>query len=51
MHKYGKVDIRTLKELLGHSSISSTEIYTHISNEEVKEAVTNNPLNESQDVP
>lgn len=30
MYQYGEADILTLKELLGHSSISTTEIYTHL---------------------
>lgn len=37
-------DIRLVQELLGHKSIVSTQIYTHISNNEVKQAVESNPL-------
>ena len=45
MYQYGKVDIRALQELLGHASISTTEIYTHVANEQVRNAVESNPLN------
>lgn len=44
MYKYGQVDIRALQELLGHESISTTEIYTHVDSEQIRSAVENNPL-------
>ena len=44
MYQYGEVDIRALQELLGHASISTTEIYTHVANEQVRNAVERNPL-------
>ena len=44
MYQHG-VDIRALQELLGHKSISTTEIYTHVNNEQIRDAVNQNPLN------
>ena len=44
MYQYGEVDIRALQELLGHESISTTEIYTHVNNDQVRSAVERNPL-------
>lgn len=46
MYKYGNVDIRALQELLGHESIATTEIYTHVDNDQIRAAVEKNPLNE-----
>ena len=44
MYMYGKVDILILKELLGHSTVKATEIYTHIHDENLKKAINNHPL-------
>ncbi len=38
------VDIRALQEILGHEQLSTTEIYTHLTNEQLKAAVSSNPL-------
>jgi site-specific recombinase XerD len=45
MYQYGHVDIRTLQEILGHESVSTTQIYTHINKEQLRDAVKLNPLN------
>ncbi|WMM26523.1 tyrosine recombinase XerC [Tissierella sp. MB52-C2] len=44
MYKYGNVDIRALQELLGHESVSTTQIYTHIDDDRLRDAVKSNPL-------
>ena len=44
MYQHGDADVLLLKELLGHENLSTTEIYTHIENKQLREAVKNNPL-------
>lgn len=44
MYKHGNVDIRALQEILGHENLSTTEIYTHIDSERLRDAVNKNPL-------
>lgn len=46
MYQYGEVDIRSLQKVLGHESVQTTEIYTHVSDEQVKRAIEKNPLGE-----
>lgn len=44
MYKHGNVDIRALQAILGHESIATTEIYTHIDEDHLRKAVKSNPL-------
>jgi site-specific recombinase XerD len=44
MYQHGNVDTLVLKEILGHESISTTEIYTHISNRDLQKATESSPL-------
>ncbi|MBU3073853.1 tyrosine-type recombinase/integrase [Clostridium estertheticum] len=44
MYKYGRVDIISLQQIIGHESIPTTEIYTHIDEHQLQSAVNSNPL-------
>lgn len=44
MYKHGGVDIRVLQSILGHESVSTTQIYTHLDDDRLREAVKANPL-------
>ncbi len=44
MYQHGDVDIRVLKDILGHSNLGTTQIYTHISDTQIKNAIDSNPL-------
>ena len=44
MYQHGEVDIRVLKDILGHTNLGTTEIYTHLSNKQLQQAISSNPL-------
>lgn len=44
MYKSG-ADIRSLQHILGHTSVSTTQIYTHVEDKEIERVIENNPFN------
>ena len=44
MYQSGGVDVRVLKDILGHEQLNTTQIYTHLSSSDIEEAMAHNPL-------
>lgn len=44
LYRSGNADMLALKEILGHEHVSTTEIYTHISDEAIEKAAKGSPL-------
>lgn len=44
MYNSGNVDVRVLKDILGHEQLTTTQIYTHVSDKKLEEAMEANPL-------
>ena len=44
MYRTGKVDVRVLKDILGHEQLNTTQIYTHVSDDSMRAAAEANPM-------
>ncbi len=48
IYQHSDTDVMVIKDVLGHENLSTTEIYTHVSSEEVRKAIANNPLSKEK---
>lgn len=44
MYQHGHVDVRVLQEILGHTNLATTQIYTHLDSQQLRNAADSNPL-------
>lgn len=51
MYSESGIDVMMLKEILGHSQLSTTQIYTHVKSDAVKKALEKSPFNVKQKAP
>ena len=48
MYQESGVDILTLQAILGHQNVATTSIYTHMNQEQVRDAMENSPLSKER---
>lgn len=44
LYQYAEADLLIIKQILGHESLATTQIYTHLNDENAKYAIKKNPL-------
>lgn len=44
MYQYGNVDTKILQEILGHTNLNTTQIYTHVASSQLMDAMKKSPL-------